>query len=206
MIRRLNMKRILAAAVLELLSRPVVSQQTAPGAIQGVILKLGTDEPLSKVTVQLQGGTQTLTTTTERDGRFYFPNLRPGTYQVTARRDGYVPAEYGQQWLYGPGQPVTVTAGRGAAIRIWMFATASISGHITSASGQPIANAQVSALKTSYQGLERVLKTVQEARTNELGEFRLFWLPPGRYYLAVVAPPSFTNSQLIVNNGDASFA
>src|SRR5262245_42126794 len=86
--------------------------QQNSSVIQGTIVKQGTDEPLSKVTVELRGGGQPMSTTTERDGQFYFPNLRPGEYRVIAKRDGYVTAEYGQQWLNGPGQPVPAAAGR----------------------------------------------------------------------------------------------
>src|SRR5262245_21467370 len=82
----------------------------SPAVIQGIIVKQGTDEPLSKVTVELRGGAQPMSTTTERDGQFYFPNLRPGDYRIIAKRDGYVTAEYGQQWLNGPGQPVPAAA------------------------------------------------------------------------------------------------
>src|SRR5262249_47698044 len=152
------------------------SQQAQnPSAIQGIVVKQGTDEPLSKVTVELRGAAQPISTITERDGQFYFPNLRPGEYHVIAKRDGYVTAEYGQQWLNGPGQAITIAAGRGISVRLWMFPTASISGIITTSDGKPAPNAQVSALRASYVGLERVLTTVQEARTNELGEYRLYW-------------------------------
>ena len=181
-------------------------QNQSPSAIQGFIVKQGTDEPLSKVTVELRGATQPISTTTERDGQFYFPNLRPGEYRVIAKRDGYVSAEYGQQWLNGPGQAVPIAAGRGVSLRIWMFPTATISGRITSGEGQPVANAQVSALRSSYVGLERILNTVQESRTNELGEYRMYWLTPGRYYLSVVIPPSSTNGVLVVNRTDAAAA
>jgi hypothetical protein len=40
--------------------------------------------------------------------------------------------------------------------------------------------------KTSYDTFgQRIFETVGSARTNDLGEFRVFWVSPGRYYLAV---------------------
>jgi hypothetical protein len=200
------MRALLTVFVTLMLAAPsgASQQNQTASVIQGIIAKQGTGEALSKVTVELRGGAQPISTTTERDGQFYFPNLMPGEYRVIAKRDGYVTAEYGQQWLNGPGQPITIAAGRGVSLRIWMFPTASMSGRITSADGQPVANAQVSALRSSYVGLERVLNTVQEARTNELGEYRLYWLTPGRYYLSVVIPPSSTNGMLQVNRGEQS--
>src|SRR6266404_3578699 len=114
------MKRILLIALLALSAQPVVSQQAVPTAIQGTVSRLGTEEPLAKVTVELKGAARPLTTITERDGQFYFPNLGPGEYRLTAKRDGFVPAEWGQQWLNGPGQPITIVGGRPVAVRMWM--------------------------------------------------------------------------------------
>jgi protocatechuate 3,4-dioxygenase beta subunit len=48
-----------------------------------------------------------------------------------------------------------------------------------------------------------VLETVQEARTNEMGEYRLFWLLPGRYYLAAVSTSWNGNSEMIIGRGGA---
>ncbi|HLQ78267.1 MAG TPA: carboxypeptidase-like regulatory domain-containing protein, partial [Terriglobia bacterium] len=73
------------------------------------------------------------------------------------------------------------------------------SARITDASGQPMANAQVQALSSSFQGELRILVPVQQVRTNEFGEYRLYWLRPGRYYIDVVFPGWPSTGQLIVS-------
>jgi hypothetical protein len=45
-------------------------------------------------------------------------------------------------------------------------------------------NAEVMAMKAAYQDGRRVLTLVQSARTNDLGEYRLYWLVPGQYYVS----------------------
>ncbi len=35
-----------------------------------------------------------------------------------------------------------------------------------------------------YHEGNRLLNFIQAVQTNDLGEYRLFWLPPGRYYVA----------------------
>src|SRR6185295_14793659 len=66
---------------------------------------------------------------------------------------------------------------------------------------QPLANAQVQALKSTFQGELRILVPVQQVRTNTNGDFRLYGLPAGRYFVNVVVPPYAPNSSLLVNSG-----
>src|SRR5262249_33203363 len=63
-----------------------------------------------------------------------------------------------------------------------------ISGRVFDRDGEPLANVTVEALKYSYQEGQRVMNVVQTARTNDLGEYRLFWLQPGQYFVS--ATPS----------------
>jgi hypothetical protein len=179
--------------------------QQATGSIQGIVVRDASGDPLPKATIELRGGQLQQSTVTENDGRFYFRNLPFGAYEVTIRRDGFVPTEYGQKWPGGPGVPLQVRAGQQAPdLNVRMVAAASISGRIVDSNGQPMANAQVQALKSSFQGELRILVPVQQVRTSVTGEFRLYWLSPGRYFVNVVVPGYSVNSQLLVNNGGRS--
>lgn len=68
-------------------------------------------------------------------------------------------------------------------VKISMTGTGVISGRISDAQGQPAANVAVRAMKTSFtqgrESLQEVLATI----TNDLGEYRLFFLAPGKYYV-----------------------
>jgi hypothetical protein len=172
-----------------------------PGfSIQGVVVR-DTGEPLSKARVEVLGTVQTMMTT-DADGRFYFFNLPAGAYEVSARRDGFAPAEAGQKWPGGPGVKVQLVPGRQIPeIVIRMSASASISGRVMDANGQPLVNAQVQALKSTFQGELRVLLPVQQVRSSVTGDFRLYGLPAGRYFVNVIVPGYSANSQLLVNSG-----
>jgi hypothetical protein len=56
--------------------------------------------------------------------------------------------------------------------------------------GEPASNVNVQALRWVYQNGKRVLEVVQTAQSNDLGEYRLYWLTPGRYYVSAAADAS----------------
>src|ERR1041384_2436167 len=85
--------------------------QSAPAAsIEGVAVKLGTNEPIAGVSVELSKsaggpGSDVRTVATGDDGRFAFREVAPGSYRIVATRDDnvYAPAEYGQRTPGGRG-------------------------------------------------------------------------------------------------------
>jgi hypothetical protein len=149
--------------------------------LQGIVVKKGTAEPLSRATVELRRDQENAgildSTTTEDDGRFSFGNVAPGRYRVIVTRRGYTRP------------PLTINLAGGQRvqdIRLNMTPTASISGRVVDAAGRPLGNVEVKAMKASYPEGRRILTPVQSVATNDLGEYRLFWLPPGRYYVAAI--------------------
>src|SRR5262245_1155424 len=184
------MRRIVHILFLGALVQTAASQQAPPPAvasIEGTVVRFGTGDHLSKANVELvpMSGSGNASTTTEADGRFYFPNIAPGTYRLYARRDGYWPAEFGQRWVDGPGQ--TLTIGSGLQLRdvpLVMTPGGVIAGRITGRDGRPLAGARIRAMKPWIQENQRQLRVVQEVVANDLGEFRLIWLMPGRYYIS----------------------
>jgi len=84
--------------------------------------------------------------------------------------------------------------------------TGAISGRVTDSYGQPIAIADVFVLKSSYQEGQRILTQFLSAKTDERGEFRLFWLTPGTYYLNVVVPDTPNQADLIMNSENINLA
>jgi protocatechuate 3,4-dioxygenase beta subunit len=59
-----------------------------------------------------------------------------------------------------------------------------ITGRITDEEGEPLANVQVQAMMHRYMQGRRQLMPSGSASTNDLGEYRIFGLPPGRYFLS----------------------
>jgi hypothetical protein len=173
---------VVSITLIFVLAAPALAQQLVTGSIQGVVSRAGTDEPLSKATVEIRGDDSSTpplhTTTTESDGRFLIPDVTPGRYRVVVTRPGYVRRTLG----------VTVSGGQREDVRAPLTQTAAISGRVYSANGEPIGNVDVAALRPSYLDGHRILTPVQIVRTNDRGEYRLFWLPPGRYYVSATHP------------------
>jgi hypothetical protein len=135
----------------------------------------------------LQSGPPASTTTrTAGDGKFSFKNVPPAEYRVYATHGtSYIPGEYGQRSPVGTGIPLTLAPGQTASnIRVSMTPSATISGRIVDADGDPVADARVNALRVAYQGGERMLLSARAALTDDRGEYRIFGLPPGQYYVA----------------------
>jgi hypothetical protein len=179
------------------------AQEPRAASIEGVVVKLGSGEALEGATVQLNLQTErdTLRETggpplrpdanhrfekTGRDGKFVFENVTPGKYQLIATRPGgYVPAEYGQRTPTGQGIQFDIASGQKmTGIQLTMSPTGSISGRVYDRDGEPLGRAQVQALQAVYKDGMRKLTIVQIVETNDRGEYRLFWLPPGRYYVS----------------------
>src|SRR5215831_4605829 len=64
--------------------------------------------------------------------------------------------------------------------------TGSISGQVVDAERHPVAAAAVDALKLVERNGMTELISVERVQTNERGEYRLFWLDPGSYYVCAI--------------------
>jgi protocatechuate 3,4-dioxygenase beta subunit len=180
----------------------------APSSIEGIVLKLGTTEPLANAVVQLnlEVSDDRLNevervpqpdippeelfhrkATTDSNGRFSFENVRPGEYRLIATYEGggYVPAEYGQRSPTGEGIPFEIVSGQKmAGVQLAMSPTGSITGRIYDRDGEPVVKAQVLAMRAIYKNGHRSLTIVQSVVSDDRGDFRLYWLAPGRYFVA----------------------
>lgn len=175
--------------------------QQPSASLEGIVVKLGTGEPLANATVQLiveipgelsgwnMAAQVRRTAKSDPNGRFVFESIPPGEYRLIATYEGeYVPAEYGQRSPTGEGIPFEVVASQKITeIQLAMSPTGAISGRIYDRYGEPLAKAQVFALRPAYKNGRRTLTIVQSAESNDRGEHRLFWLAPGSYYVGALA-------------------
>lgn len=147
--------------------------------VAGNVVRLDTGEPLKKARVLLQGHTDeefSVFFLTDEQGHFIFENVPPGSYDLEVSRNGYVDAQAIR--TLAPGQNMTNLVFK-------LAHTAAISGHVFDEDGEPIAKAAVITYRASKrQGKEQEIGD-DPVLTNDLGEFRIFDLAPGRYYIAV---------------------
>lgn len=175
---------------------PVVSaqqSQTKPdeaskdtAVVAGTVVRLDTGESLKKAEVGLQSREHAdyqYFQLTDEQGHFSFKNVPAGPYDLNVSRNGFVDAEYGQKKPGAPGAILTIEAGQHLTDLIFKLArAAAISGHVYDEDGEPVARAEVIAYRASKRaGNEH--EEGGERSTNDLGEFRVFALAPGRYYI-----------------------
>jgi hypothetical protein len=185
-------------------------QPQTPGAVQGIVSKHGSGEPISGARVELirtDGTTpQSYSSVTAPDGTFIIQNARPGEYRLVASRTGYLRREFGQRSRDGFGLILNLDGSRAIQnLEIELRPSAAISGRVTDIEGASVTAAEVRALVPSYQNGQRILRAVQSTTTNDLGEYRLFGLPAGQYYIsAATSPVDFPLNILIASPSPAA--
>lgn len=199
------MKRILALLlpVFGVLAAPLAPAQTpaassnasgvASCSVAGMVVKLAGSEPLKSATVRLESvedHTRTFSSSTDAGGRFEIKGIEAGRYRLRVIRDGFVTAEYGQRTFQDPGRVLTLAAGQNPKDLLFrLVPSAVISGTIQNEDGNPLPWARVSALRQVYFRGHRRLVSEVTVVTNDLGEYRLFGLRPGRYFVNATYKP-----------------
>jgi hypothetical protein len=132
----------------------------------------------------------TPTSTTTADGTFVFNNLDARTYRVFAAANGFARQEHGQRAMNGPGRALHLDSGesiKNASIRL--PAAGTVSGRISDESGAPAMGAPVQLIRPLYYSEGRTVEIVGSAFADDRGEYRLYGVPPGRYYLVAGTVP-----------------
>ena len=193
---------LLLQAPFGLLRQQEDSPTRSRGTIEGVVVRAGSGEPLARAQVTLIrtaaeiGGlpadpslaSPPATVTTGADGKFALKNVEPGSYRIAVARNGYARQEYGQRVFGGQGRVITVAAGQAImSIAFQLTPAGTVSGVVKDSSGEALAGAQVQLLRSTYNSDgERTLQAAGGDRTNDRGEYRVYWITPGRYYLGVI--------------------
>jgi protocatechuate 3,4-dioxygenase beta subunit/5-hydroxyisourate hydrolase-like protein (transthyretin family) len=203
-------------------AQPPQQPQPRKASIEGVVMSAVSSEPLMRAQVVLQriqppnpaaGGTviitnstttssmQTLPFVTERDGKFEFRNLDPGQYRLRVIRNGYAAQEYGQRTVTTSGVPITLVEGQQLKdVSFKLIAAGVVSGRVRDANGEPVGRVQVSLMRSIYSVTgQRTFSSVGSDTTDDRGEYRVFWAPPGRYIVSVSSNNSSLPIELLVS-------
>ena len=153
----------------------------------GFVIAADDGRPVSKAAVTLLGRADAQldvrrTVDTGVDGRFDFPNLPAGSYYLRIEAlNGFVPLDSSER--------VTLTAAQTAERTVRLQRTGAIQGRIYDENGDALLGAEVQAIRRFSVGSHTSLRAQGGPVTaNDRGEFRLFNLPPGEYYV-VASPP-----------------
>jgi hypothetical protein len=174
-------------------SRPGDAPEVKTGTIRGRVTATDTGKPLrrARVTIASAQGAATsrpLVANTNASGQFEVTALSPGSYYVSAGRAGYLTIEHGQRRAGERGLAIEVRSGQVAAgIDLALPRAGVMAGRITDERGDPYPGVLVDALAMRYSRGRREPSPVAGATTDDLGQFRLAGLPPGRYYVVATS-------------------
>jgi hypothetical protein len=131
------------------------------------------------------GPPPTYITSTDAAGRFAMKDIDPGKYRLMVDKTGFVSTQYGARGSLRPGTILTLDRGKKVAEIVFRLAPhAVVTGRVVDEDGDPVANSQVLLARTSYAQGKKQLSYASGAQTNDLGEYRIFGVAPGKYYLS----------------------
>ncbi len=171
------------------------------GVIRGRVFTDDGGHPLSKVTLTLRSSSarpqdRPQTARTNSRGTYEFTNLDGGTYVLRATRNGYIPRYYGQKTPYAFGRQ-----GAGTALSIRsrevlegvdfnLIRGGVVEGRVVDQDNDPISRVSVRMSGYRILGGARRLLPIGRDQTDDRGQFRIFDLPPGSYYLSASQRPA----------------
>jgi protocatechuate 3,4-dioxygenase beta subunit len=138
---------------------------------------------------------------TDANGRWEFQDLAPGRYTLSVSKSGYLKIEYGQQRPFERGKTLEVSAGQLLdKLDLTLPRASAITGRVFDEFGDAAAAVWVRALRHRYVDGRRQLTPLSEGIevlangggdiTDDLGQFRIYGLAPGDYYVsALYSPP-----------------
>ena len=179
------MRTLLLIAILTVAAE--AATQHSNGQIGGIVVRAATGEPFAAAEVQLTppGSLSPLRAQpTSADGRFEFPDVPPGRYTVRARSPGHfsVPLHgLTSQWA---SRQVSITSeDPDHDVELSLQPAGAIEGTIYDSADIPVSGVSVSLERLSYTQGRRVRTAVKTDRTDDRGQYRIFDVPPGEWFL-----------------------
>jgi hypothetical protein len=173
------------------------STVTAPrGSIEGLVLQAGSNDPIAGARVTISRVQTTPppigapvapipAVNTDSQGKFVLKDVEPGQYRLQVAKNGYARAEYGEPIVGAQGRPLAVALDEAVkGVVIHLTPGGNVSGRVRDLSGQPVVGVPVMLMKIAYNPSgQKTYTSGGSTRTNDRGEYRLYWVTPGRYYL-----------------------
>jgi len=182
------------------------------GSVVGTVIRADTREPLKKAWVsvhKIEGQGKSTGVLTDASGRFELTDIEPGRYRLSVQRNGYVSQAYGRRGSDQPGTILSISPGQTVRdIQVAMTTAGVLTGRIYDDDGEPVVNSQVFALSFTYREGRREPLPRGFGQTNDLGEFRIYGLAPGSYYVSATfsgwGRPPLAAGRGVASRGDSA--
>jgi 5-hydroxyisourate hydrolase-like protein (transthyretin family) len=171
-----------------------VSAQQQGITMQGIVMDLVSSAPIPDAVIIFEGPAGYSRAHSDAAGRFVIPDVAPGDYKATVTHDGY----YWSKSRSGP--PVVSVTSDLRNVSFRLIKGLSISGRILDPNGEPGSGMAVRLWRLAYQNGIQMLTPVManpngvrtSSSTDRKGEYRLYGLEPGEYYLVTGSGDTLT--------------
>jgi len=162
--------------------------KSGSGRIRGRVMANDAAVPIRRAQVRITGpDIAPKAALTDAEGRFEFRDLPAGRFTLQASKTGFVTVQYGQTRPFEQGKAIELADKQALDnADIAMPRGGVISGRIADEFGDAVPDASVTAMRLTWtNGRRRLVPSPGRiAQTNDLGQFRIFGLPPGDYYVS----------------------
>jgi 5-hydroxyisourate hydrolase-like protein (transthyretin family) len=161
-------------------------------SIEGQVLDAVTGAPVRKATVLFRrieanpSAFGNFSTVSDAAGKFAMKDIEPGQYRLTVDRTGFVNMEYGAR---SPGRTGAILSlSRAQSLKdlvVRLTPHGVVAGRVVDQDGDAVAALGVQLERYRYvNGVKQLAPSGSVTFTNDLGEYRLFGVAPGKYYLS----------------------
>lgn len=169
------------------------NEPAGTASISGIVSAADTGRPLKRARVIVAGtgaARQPRSAVSDERGRFQVSGLPAGAYTISARKTGYVDAMFGQRRAMRTGTPVQIADGQQlSSVNLQLPPGGVITGRVLDEDGEPLARSFISVLRYQYvQGARRPVMAGND-QSDDRGQFRIYGLPPGEYYVGAAGGP-----------------
>jgi carboxypeptidase family protein len=162
--------------------------KTGTARIRGHVFDAETGSPIRKAQVrafspELRENRMTMT---DASGSFELKEMPAGRYNLSASKGSYVMLQYGQRRPFEAGRPLEILNAQTIEKVDFSLPRGSvITGRVADEFGETASDVQVMAMRYQFfQGRRRLTPAGRPSMTNDIGEYRIYGLPPGQYYLS----------------------
>src|SRR6266852_3865560 len=163
---------------------------TPTGRITGRVVAVDNGRPVKRARVfataaELPGGRGMLT---DEAGVFDLTELPAGRYNLTVSKSGFVSLSYGQRRPLQAGTPLQLGDGQQLkGIQFQLPRGSVVGGRVLDEDGDAMPGVMVRVMRYQYLQGERRLTPAGVAQTDDKGQYRVWGLLPGDYYVNAVA-------------------
>ena len=171
-------------------AQPKDAVKVPAGRITGRVVAADNGRPVKRARVfvsaaEVPGGRGVLT---DDSGVFELTELPAGRYTLTVSKSGFVSLSYGQRRPLQAGTPLQLADGEQLmGIQFQLPRGSVVGGRVLDEDGDAMPGVSVRVMRYQYQQGERRLTPAGNAQTDDRGQYRVWGLMPGDYFVNATA-------------------